>query len=114
MFDSLRARLIASFLFIILLTLCITGGGLLVLLQDYQRGIMSQRLGDVIIPIGKNVRQRLDKAPCQIRPILFRQVERPDYGSAMQQQLVTASETSGPGDLQALLESAPVWEVVAN
>jgi len=58
---------------------------------------------------------RLSTGPTMPTPIgVFRQVERQDYGSAMQQQLVTASETSGPGDLRALLESAPVWEVVTN
>jgi 2-oxoglutarate ferredoxin oxidoreductase subunit beta len=57
---------------------------------------------------------RLSSGPTMPTPIgVFRQVERPDYGAAMQQQLVAASQ-SGPGDLQALLESAPVWEVVAN
>jgi 2-oxoglutarate ferredoxin oxidoreductase subunit beta len=58
---------------------------------------------------------RLSTGPTMPTPIgVFRQVERVDYGTAMQQQLVSASETSGAGDLQGLLESAPVWEVVAN
>lgn len=50
MFHSLRARLIASYVGVILLTLCIAGAGLLVLLQDFQRGIVSQRLTDALGP----------------------------------------------------------------
>jgi len=42
---------------------------------------------------------------------VFRAVERPSYGSAMQHQLAEASERSGPGDLAALLRSAPTWSV---
>ncbi len=42
---------------------------------------------------------------------VFRAVDRPAYGASMQQQLVTAVERSGPGDLGALLRSAPTWTV---
>ena len=33
------------------------------------------------------------------------------YGGAMQSQLAEASERSGPGELAALLRSAPTWSV---
>ena len=42
---------------------------------------------------------------------VFRAVERPSYEVEMQSQLVTASEKAGPGDLAALLRSAPTWTV---
>jgi hypothetical protein len=42
---------------------------------------------------------------------VFRAVERPSYGSAMQHQLAEASERSGPGELAGLLRSAPTWSV---
>src|SRR2546423_3410611 len=42
---------------------------------------------------------------------IFRAIERPSYGSAMQGQLAEASERSGPGDLAALLRSSPTWSV---
>jgi hypothetical protein len=42
---------------------------------------------------------------------VFRAIERPTYGAALQQQLVEASAKSGPGELDALLRSAPTWTV---
>jgi 2-oxoglutarate ferredoxin oxidoreductase subunit beta len=42
---------------------------------------------------------------------VFRAVDRPSYEVEMQQQLVAASERSGPGDLAALLRSGPTWTV---
>src|SRR5919199_1284080 len=54
MFKSLRSRLILSYVLVILLTLCIAGAGLLLLLQDFQRGILTQRLSDAL---GPNVAQ---------------------------------------------------------
>jgi 2-oxoglutarate ferredoxin oxidoreductase subunit beta len=42
---------------------------------------------------------------------VFRDVERPTYESAVQQQLVAASERQGPGDLATLLASGATWEV---
>ncbi len=50
MFHSLRARLIVSYVGVILLTLCVAGVGLLFLLQDFQRGIVNQRLTDALSP----------------------------------------------------------------
>ena len=41
---------------------------------------------------------------------VFRDVDRPTYEGAVQQQLAEASERQGPGDLAALL-SAGTWEV---
>jgi 2-oxoglutarate ferredoxin oxidoreductase subunit beta len=55
---------------------------------------------------------RLAEHPETPTPVgVFRAVERPTYGAAMQQQLVDASSRSGPGDLEALLRSAPTWTV---
>ena len=42
---------------------------------------------------------------------VFRAVDRPSYEVELQQQLVAASEKSGPGDLAALLRSGPTWTV---
>ena len=55
---------------------------------------------------------RLAEHPETPTPVgVFRAVERPAYGVSMQQQLVAAAEKSGPGDLGALLRSAPTWTV---
>jgi len=54
---------------------------------------------------------RLARGPFEPTPVgVFRAVERPDYGTLVQQQLVTASER-GPGDLAALLSSGSTWTV---
>src|SRR5689334_2717657 len=42
---------------------------------------------------------------------VFRDVERPTYEGQLQAQLAQAAERSGPGDLNALLRSAPTWDV---
>ena len=55
---------------------------------------------------------RLAEHPETPTPVgVFRSVDRPVYGDSMQQQLVDAVERSGPGDLAALLRSAPTWTV---
>jgi 2-oxoglutarate ferredoxin oxidoreductase subunit beta len=55
---------------------------------------------------------RLADHPEMPTPVgIFRAVERPTYEAEMQQQLVAASERSGPGDLAALLRSGPTWTV---
>ena len=55
---------------------------------------------------------RLAEHPETPTPVgVFRAVDRPAYGVAMQQQIASASEKSGPGDLAALLRSAPTWTV---
>jgi 2-oxoglutarate ferredoxin oxidoreductase subunit beta len=55
---------------------------------------------------------RLAEHPETPTPVgVFRAVERPAYGVSMQQQIAAASEKSGPGDLAALLRSAPTWSV---
>jgi 2-oxoglutarate/2-oxoacid ferredoxin oxidoreductase subunit beta len=55
---------------------------------------------------------RLARGPYEPTPIgVFRAVNRPDYGSQIQQQLVQASEKRGPGDLAALLQSSSTWTV---
>src|SRR4051794_410203 len=55
---------------------------------------------------------RLARGPHEPTPIgVFRAVERPTYGDAMQHQLVEAQERSGPGDLSKLLHSGATWEV---
>src|SRR5246127_698078 len=49
---------------------------------------------------------RLASGPTMPTPIgVFRDVERPDYGSLVNQQLVAAADSKGPGDLAALLTS---------
>jgi 2-oxoglutarate ferredoxin oxidoreductase subunit beta len=53
---------------------------------------------------------RLATGPHQPTPIgVFRAVERPDYGSLVDGQLLKASEREGPGDLSALLRSGATW-----
>ncbi len=42
---------------------------------------------------------------------VFRDVDRPSYEVALQNQLVEAAERSGPADLGDLLRSAPTWTV---
>ncbi len=55
---------------------------------------------------------RLATGPHEPTPIgVFRAVERPDYGSMVNQQLVAANDTYGPGDLAGLLHSLPTWTV---
>src|SRR5438067_5585339 len=55
---------------------------------------------------------RLARGPFEPTPIgVFRAVDRPSYGEAMQHQLVEAQERLGPGDLTKLLHSGATWEV---
>jgi 2-oxoglutarate ferredoxin oxidoreductase subunit beta len=55
---------------------------------------------------------RLASGPTMPTPIgVFRDVERPDYGSLVNQQLVAAAERKGPGDLAGLLTSGSTWVV---
>ncbi len=55
---------------------------------------------------------RLSHGPYEPTPIgVFRAVERSDYGSLMQQQLLAAQDKRGPGDLAALLGSGATWQV---
>jgi 2-oxoglutarate/2-oxoacid ferredoxin oxidoreductase subunit beta len=55
---------------------------------------------------------RLAEGPTQPTPFgVFRAVERPVYGDAMEAQLRTAAEQQGPGELKRLLTSGDVWEV---
>ena len=55
---------------------------------------------------------RLADGPYQPTPVgVFRAVERLDYGTAIQRQLVEAQERQGPGDLGALLSSGSTWDV---
>ena len=55
---------------------------------------------------------RLASGPTMPTPIgVFRDVQRPDYGSLVNQQLVAAAERRGPGDLAALLASGSTWTV---
>jgi 2-oxoglutarate ferredoxin oxidoreductase subunit beta len=42
---------------------------------------------------------------------VFRSVERPDYGTAVGNQLAASSAAKGPGDLAALLRSNGTWTV---
>jgi 2-oxoglutarate/2-oxoacid ferredoxin oxidoreductase subunit beta len=55
---------------------------------------------------------RLANGPYSPTPIgVFRAVERADYGSLVQDQLVSAAARKGPGDLAALLRSGTTWTV---
>jgi 2-oxoglutarate ferredoxin oxidoreductase subunit beta len=55
---------------------------------------------------------RLARGPFEPTPVgVFRSVDRPEYGSAVNQQLAVAQSDRGPGDLQSLLHSAATWEV---
>ncbi len=55
---------------------------------------------------------RLASGPTMPTPLgVFRSVERPVYGDAMEHQLRTAAEQQGPGDLHQLLNSGDVWTV---
>jgi 2-oxoglutarate ferredoxin oxidoreductase subunit beta len=55
---------------------------------------------------------RLSVGPTTPTPVgVFRAVERPDYGSLVNQQLLEAAERKGPGDLAALLSSGSTWTV---
>ncbi|MEX1107220.1 MAG: 2-oxoacid:ferredoxin oxidoreductase subunit beta, partial [Ilumatobacteraceae bacterium] len=45
---------------------------------------------------------------------VFRSIERPDYGTAVAEQLAEASLRKGPGDLAALLRSNGTWMVAAE
>jgi 2-oxoglutarate ferredoxin oxidoreductase subunit beta len=58
---------------------------------------------------------RLARGPDEPTPIgVFRDVVRPDYGGALDQQIAAAQQERGPGDLAALLRSGATWEVAAN
>ncbi len=55
---------------------------------------------------------RLARGPHEPTPMgVFRAVERPDYGSLVDGQLLEAQTRKGPGDLQALLASGTTWTV---
>jgi 2-oxoglutarate ferredoxin oxidoreductase subunit beta len=55
---------------------------------------------------------RLADRPTEPTPMgVFRDVERPVYGEAMEHQLRTAAEQQGPGDLGRLLRSGDTWTV---
>jgi 2-oxoglutarate ferredoxin oxidoreductase subunit beta len=55
---------------------------------------------------------RLARGPHEPTPMgVFRAVERPDYGSEVDAQLLEAQSRKGPGDLQALLASGTTWTV---
>jgi 2-oxoglutarate ferredoxin oxidoreductase subunit beta len=58
---------------------------------------------------------RLARGPYEPTPIgVFRAVQRAEYGEAMTQQLVTAQERKGPGDIEALLRSGGTWTIEAG
>ncbi|HLG92759.1 MAG TPA: 2-oxoacid:ferredoxin oxidoreductase subunit beta, partial [Acidimicrobiales bacterium] len=58
---------------------------------------------------------RLAAGPFEPTPIgVFRAVERPDYGSEMDRQLLEAQKAKGPGELSKLLHSGNTWTVAAR
>ena len=55
---------------------------------------------------------RLSRGPYEPTPIgVFRDVDRPDYGTSMNRQLDDAVEKKGKGDLKDLLRSGSAWTV---
>ncbi|SRR5579871_2446085 len=55
---------------------------------------------------------RLARGPYEPTPVgVFRDVQRPDYGTEVAHQLAGAQAKQGPGDLAALLASGSTWEV---
>ena len=55
---------------------------------------------------------RLAAGPTEPTPIgVFRAVERPDYGTLVNDQVAAATEAKGPGDLAQLLVSGSTWTV---
>jgi 2-oxoglutarate ferredoxin oxidoreductase subunit beta len=55
---------------------------------------------------------RLSTGPTMPTPIgVFRAVERPDYGTLVNDQVIAASQAKGPGDLAGLLHSGATWTV---
>ena len=55
---------------------------------------------------------RLAEGPTQPTPLgILRQVARPVYGDAMEQQLRAAAEKQGPGDLERLIRGTDSWTV---
>ncbi|MFN2506635.1 MAG: 2-oxoacid:ferredoxin oxidoreductase subunit beta, partial [Acidimicrobiales bacterium] len=54
---------------------------------------------------------RLARGPTEPTPVgVFRAVERPDYGSLVNHQVLAACERLGPGDLASLLASGTTWD----
>ena len=57
---------------------------------------------------------RIASGPTHPTPLgVFRQVDRPVYGEALEHQLRTAAAQQGPGDLERLLHSGDTWTVDA-
>jgi 2-oxoglutarate ferredoxin oxidoreductase subunit beta len=55
---------------------------------------------------------RVSDGPTQPTPLgVFRDVERPVYGDAMEKQLAEAAEQQGPGDLERMLRAGDTWRV---
>jgi 2-oxoglutarate ferredoxin oxidoreductase subunit beta len=55
---------------------------------------------------------RISEGPTEPTPFgIFRDVQRPVYGEAMENQLRSASEKQGPGDLERLLFTEDTWTV---
>jgi 2-oxoglutarate/2-oxoacid ferredoxin oxidoreductase subunit beta len=55
---------------------------------------------------------RLDTSDFRHTPVgVFRQVEQPSYDQLMAEQIATARQQGGPGDLAALLAGNDTWEV---
>jgi 2-oxoglutarate ferredoxin oxidoreductase subunit beta len=55
---------------------------------------------------------RLSHGPYEPTPIgVFRSVDRPEYAEMVGEQLISANDAKGPGDLQSLLYSGATWTV---
>ncbi len=78
MFNSLRSRLILSYVVVVVLTLLIAGAGLLLLLQDYQQGITMQKLEAALGPAIVTARDALrqGRTPTQTADDIQEQVEK--------------------------------------
>lgn len=78
MFNSLRSRLILSYVIIVVLTLGIAGAGLLFLLQDFQQAILTQRLSDALGPAANQARALLNQgtSPREVADQIQDQVDK--------------------------------------
>jgi two-component system OmpR family sensor kinase len=115
MFNSLRARLIASYAFVVFMSLFLAGSGFLWLAQRYQEQREMERLADIVLPLSVYVRHlELVGAPAselagflddqaqqlQVRLLLVRTADRlvaADSASELQGYVLPPAEETLPG-----------------
>jgi 2-oxoglutarate ferredoxin oxidoreductase subunit beta len=100
--------------------------------KDGQKGVISNERGEAVIVDVADVGEekllvhdehrddpslafalsRLSNQPTTPTPVgVFRAVDRPAYGDALNEQIAGARTKQGPGDLTALLTSGSCWDV---